>query len=118
MRVLIDGCMARGGGGHTYLVNVMPRLARSAPRDRFRLLVRSPKVVEALPALPNLEVDLLPPVGFAVAGGEGASRVSVFVPAPVLKTTSNMIQAFQQAGGPEMEEDDAAPENETGQPRF
>jgi glycosyltransferase involved in cell wall biosynthesis len=64
MRVLIDGCMARGGGGHTYLVNVMPRLVRSAPRDRFRLLVRSPKVAEALPALPNLEVDQLPPVGF------------------------------------------------------
>jgi glycosyltransferase involved in cell wall biosynthesis len=64
MRVLIDGCMARGGGGHTYLVNVIPRLVRSAPRDRFRLLVRSSKVVEALPALPNLEVDLLPPVGF------------------------------------------------------
>ena len=64
MRVLIDGCMARGGGGHTYLVNVIPRLVRAAPRDQFRLLVRSPRVAEALPALPNLQVDLLPPVGF------------------------------------------------------
>ena len=36
-RILIDGTMARGGGGLTYLVNVIPRLARIAPNDAFRL---------------------------------------------------------------------------------
>ena len=62
-RILIDGTMARGGGGLTYLVNVIPRLARIAPNNAFRLLIRNPRVAELLPALPNLEVDLLPEVG-------------------------------------------------------
>lgn len=65
MRTLIDGTMARGGGGFTYLVNVIPRLCEIAPRDQFRLLVRSERLAKSLPALPNLEVDLLPEVGTA-----------------------------------------------------
>jgi len=34
-RFLIDGSMARGGGGYTYLVNIVPLLSRMAPRARF-----------------------------------------------------------------------------------
>jgi glycosyltransferase involved in cell wall biosynthesis len=64
MRTLIDGTMARGGGGFTYLVNVMPRLAALSPQDEFRLLVRNERLADSLPQLPNLRVDLLPPVGF------------------------------------------------------
>jgi glycosyltransferase involved in cell wall biosynthesis len=57
--------MVQGGGGFTYVVNVLPRLVRLAPDDTFRLLVRSPRLVEALPSLPNLEVTQLEPVGLA-----------------------------------------------------
>jgi glycosyltransferase involved in cell wall biosynthesis len=63
LRVLIDGTMARGGGGFTYLVNILPHLTRLARQDRFRLLIRSERLARALPELPNLEVELLPPVG-------------------------------------------------------
>lgn len=65
MRTLIDGTMARGGGGFTYLVNVIPRLCDLAPHDRFKLLIRSQRLADSLPALPNLEVELLPEVGLA-----------------------------------------------------
>jgi glycosyltransferase involved in cell wall biosynthesis len=57
--------MARGGGGHTYLVNILPRLARLAPQHRFRVLLRSPRVAAALQPADNLEIDLLPEVGLA-----------------------------------------------------
>jgi glycosyltransferase involved in cell wall biosynthesis len=63
LRVLVDGTMARGGGGHTYLVNVLPRLARRAPQHRFRVLVRSERLAESLAPAPNLEIEPLPPVG-------------------------------------------------------
>jgi glycosyltransferase involved in cell wall biosynthesis len=62
-RYLIDGTMARGGGGFTYLFNVMPRLARRNPGDRFRLLLRSPRLADAIAPAPNLEVSLLPEAG-------------------------------------------------------
>lgn len=62
-RFLIDGTMARGGGGFTYLVNVVPELVRQSPSDRFRVLLRSPRIAESLPHAPNLEVTLLPEVG-------------------------------------------------------
>jgi glycosyltransferase involved in cell wall biosynthesis len=65
MRVLVDGTMARGGGGHTYLVNILPRLASLAPEHRFRVLLRSPRVAAAIRPAPNLELDLLPEVGLA-----------------------------------------------------
>ncbi len=48
------------GGGFTYLVNIVPWLARLAPEHRFRLFVRSARIADAIPAAPNLEVDLLP----------------------------------------------------------
>ncbi len=65
MRVLIDGTMAKGGGGHTYLVNILPRLTSLAPDHRFRVLVRSERLAEAIAPAPNLEMDLLPEVGLA-----------------------------------------------------
>jgi glycosyltransferase involved in cell wall biosynthesis len=61
-RILIDGTMAKGGGGFTYLVNILPRLAAFAPEDRFRVLVRSERLARSIGARPNLEVDLLPEV--------------------------------------------------------
>jgi len=65
MRLLIDGTMARGGGGHTYLVNILPRLAGLAPDHRFRVLLRSERLAAAIQPARNLEVDLLPEVGLA-----------------------------------------------------
>ena len=65
MRVLIDGTMARGGGGYTYLVNILPRLAAFAADHQLRVLVRSERLAAAIRPAPNLEVDLLPEVGLA-----------------------------------------------------
>jgi glycosyltransferase involved in cell wall biosynthesis len=61
-RILIDGTMAKGGGGFTYLVNIVPRITALAPEDRFRLLVRSERLAGSIEPCPNLEVDLLPEV--------------------------------------------------------
>lgn len=60
-RFLIDGSMARGGGGFTYLVNILPHLAEQAPSDSFRVLVRNPELAAAISRPPNVQVDLLPP---------------------------------------------------------
>lgn len=77
------------------------------------------KMFGAMFGAPPMNVPAeLPPVGFAVTGGGGASRISVFVPAPVMRTTSDIIQAFQEAAGGDFEEDGPAPKNGTGQPRF
>jgi glycosyltransferase involved in cell wall biosynthesis len=57
--------MARGGGGHTYLVNLLPRLAAAAPQHRFRVLVRSQRLADAIQPAVNLEVERLPEVGCA-----------------------------------------------------
>ncbi len=65
MRVMIDGTMARGGGGYTYLVNILPRLAALASDHRVRVLVRSERLAAAIRPAPNLEVELLPEVGLA-----------------------------------------------------
>ncbi len=62
-RFLIDATMARCGGGHTFAVNVVPNLARLAPEDRFRLMVRSSRIADSIPALPNVSVDLFPEAG-------------------------------------------------------
>jgi len=59
-RFVLDGTTARNGGGFTYLVNLVPRLANLAPEDRFRLFVGSAHVADAIPSAPNLEIDLLP----------------------------------------------------------
>ena len=55
--------MVQGGGGHTYVVNVIPRLVELAPELDFRLLYRSPKLRDRLPEAPNFEATELPPVG-------------------------------------------------------
>jgi len=60
VRFLIDASMIRGGGGFTFAANLLPALARVAPADRFRVLLRSKHLAEALPALPNLELSRLP----------------------------------------------------------
>jgi len=59
-RILIDGSMAKGGGGFTYLVNILPQLTAMAPNDRFRVLVRSERLARSIAPAPNLEIDLLP----------------------------------------------------------
>ena len=63
-RILIDGSMARGGGGFTYLVNILPKLSALAPDDRFRVLLRNEPLARSIPALPNVEIDLLPDAGW------------------------------------------------------
>jgi glycosyltransferase involved in cell wall biosynthesis len=63
-RFLIDGSMARGGGGFTYLVNILPQLGSLAPDDHFRVLLQNERLAQSLPALPNLEIDLLPDSGW------------------------------------------------------
>jgi glycosyltransferase involved in cell wall biosynthesis len=62
-RIVVDGSMARNGGGFTYLVNIVPQLARLAPEHCFRLFVGSARIADAIPSAPNLEVDLLPEAG-------------------------------------------------------
>ncbi|MDE0885895.1 MAG: glycosyltransferase family 1 protein [Myxococcota bacterium] len=61
-RILIDGSMAAGGGGYTYLVNMLPTLATLAPEATFLVLVRNAKLVEVLSPLPNIEVRVLPEI--------------------------------------------------------
>jgi glycosyltransferase involved in cell wall biosynthesis len=64
-RFLLDASTAQGGGGFTYIVSMLPHLVRLAPDDRFRLVVRNPRMAASLPPEPNLEVTLLPRVGLA-----------------------------------------------------
>jgi glycosyltransferase involved in cell wall biosynthesis len=63
-RILIDGSMARGGGGFTYLVNILPQLSALQPADRFRVLLRNERLAGCIPALPNVDIDLMPDVGW------------------------------------------------------
>ncbi len=58
-RFMIDASMVQGGGGFTYAVNIIPRLARGYPGDRFRVFLRSSQLAESMPSLPNLEIDRL-----------------------------------------------------------
>jgi len=64
LRIVIDGSMARGGGGFTYLINVIPALVQLAPDHQFLLLVHHPELVDRLPDAPNLEVQPVPDIGF------------------------------------------------------
>ena len=64
-RILIDGTMACGGGGFTYLVNILPRLARQSPDCEFRALVCSDRLAHSIAPEPNLTVNLLPKQGVA-----------------------------------------------------
>jgi glycosyltransferase involved in cell wall biosynthesis len=62
-RFVIDGSMARGGGGFTYLVNIVPELARLAPRDRFQIFVGDRRVAESVPAARNTEIAFVGQLG-------------------------------------------------------
>jgi glycosyltransferase involved in cell wall biosynthesis len=62
-RIWIDATGARTGGGVTYLVNLLPRLAALAPERRFRLLLESAELRESLSPAANLELELRPPAG-------------------------------------------------------
>ncbi|MBW2274488.1 MAG: glycosyltransferase family 4 protein [Deltaproteobacteria bacterium] len=63
-RFILDGSMVWGGGGLTFLNGIVPWLARLSPDDSFRVFVRNPRCVEQIPALPNLEIELLQGKGF------------------------------------------------------
>jgi glycosyltransferase involved in cell wall biosynthesis len=52
--------MARGGGGFTYLVNILPRLGANLPDDRFRVLVRSDRLARSIAPPPNVEIERVP----------------------------------------------------------
>ncbi|MEO1935533.1 MAG: glycosyltransferase family 1 protein, partial [Myxococcales bacterium] len=62
-RFIIDGSMAKGGGGFTYLVNIVPELARQAPNDLFKVLCADKRVSEALSAEKNVEIEYLGSLG-------------------------------------------------------
>ena len=64
-RFLIDASTAQIGGGVTYVLNVLPQLARLAPDDRFRVLLRSQDMAGSLSTPSNLEVTLLDPASVA-----------------------------------------------------
>jgi len=64
-RFILDGSMARGGGGFTYLVNIVPRLAELSPEDEFRLYVRTDRLAASVTKMPNLEVVRVPDGGMA-----------------------------------------------------
>ena len=53
-RILIDGSMAKRGGGFTYLVNIVPALGRVAPDFDFRLLLSSEKLAGSIEPQPNV----------------------------------------------------------------
>ena len=59
-RILIDGTMARGGGGFTYLVNILPQLIAQAPEHRFCVLLRNERLASSLAPAANLEIALRP----------------------------------------------------------
>ena len=61
-RFMIDESMVQGGGGFTYAVNIIPRLARGYPGDRFRVFLRSPEL-EGAQDLP-LEIHVSAQVEF------------------------------------------------------
>jgi glycosyltransferase involved in cell wall biosynthesis len=60
-RFLIDASMIHSGGGFTFAVNVVPRLARDYPGDAFRVFARSERLADSLGTAPNMEVVRLPP---------------------------------------------------------
>jgi glycosyltransferase involved in cell wall biosynthesis len=64
-RILIDGTSARGGGGFTYLANVLPRLGALAPDTHYRVLLRNARLAGSLPAVSNAELINLPEAGIA-----------------------------------------------------
>jgi glycosyltransferase involved in cell wall biosynthesis len=64
-RFIIDGSMNKAGGGFTYLVNILPELARQAPNDRFKVLLADEKLARAIPSAPNVEIEYLGPLSLS-----------------------------------------------------
>jgi len=62
-RFVIDGSMAKGGGGFTYLINIIPELAAQAPDDQFKVILGHEPLAAAMPDLPNVEIDFVGRVG-------------------------------------------------------
>ena len=62
-RILIDGSMTKRGGGFTFLVNMVPELARLSPGDSFRIVVGDSLLARSIPKAPNLEVTFLGDLG-------------------------------------------------------
>jgi glycosyltransferase involved in cell wall biosynthesis len=62
-RFIIDGSMNKGGGGFTYLVNIVPELARQAPGDRFKIVLSDEQLAKSIEAAPNVELAYLGPLG-------------------------------------------------------
>lgn len=62
----------------------------------------------------------LPPVGVALAPSGGSIQATLYVPAPVIKTTSEFVRAIYSAGGARGGDpgDDAPPAKDSGQPKF
>lgn len=107
-RILFDASMTQGGGGFTFVAHAVPSLARGFPHDRFRLFVRNPRLADALPLLPNLEVDRLPQpslwerIRFTYVEGAKIARTwradlyfsagdyaPLFAPCPVISSSQN-----------------------------
>lgn len=61
---MIDGSMASTGGGFTYLVNLLPEMARLAPADRFRAFVTDRRLADAIPEAENVDVVFLGQLGW------------------------------------------------------
>ena len=60
-RFIVDGSMSKGGGGFTYLVNIVPELARQAPNDLFKVVVTNERIARSIQPAPNVSVEYLGP---------------------------------------------------------
>jgi glycosyltransferase involved in cell wall biosynthesis len=63
-RIILDISMARGGGGFTYAVNVIPVLARKLPETDLLVVLSNARIAESLPRSENLSIHLIPESGF------------------------------------------------------
>ena len=61
LRIVIDGTMARGGGGYTFLANLPRHLIEQEPKHRYLLLLSSEQLANRIPKLPQLETQLFSP---------------------------------------------------------
>lgn len=60
-KILINGISAQVGGGITFLVNLLPRLCRADPTNRYTLLVGAEqRWLDPLAGVPNLEIREIP----------------------------------------------------------
>ncbi len=62
-RIVIDGSNVVVGGGCTFVLHLVPMLARLVPESRFLVLVRNPRIADEVEDPENLEIRQLPRVG-------------------------------------------------------